>query len=189
MSTTDWPRRVSAFRASAILIGIIALSGCGLWPGGSDAPSDQIEFAIHLSTLGRDQNWKEMRSLMVDEFREIDLDALEFAVGFQSISPSHVAHWPAYDAPDSWSVQPLGGATVVRLKEFPMFALTLRRSSDGTLKFDPSWNALRWAYWLDSQYARGLDWDDLDYPSVQGLHTDVNPSPSELPRFFFGVRS
>ena len=126
---------------------------------------------------------------MVDEFREIDLDALEFAVGFQSISPSHVAHWPAYDAPDSWSVQPLGGATVVRLKEFPMFALTLRRSSDGTLKFDPSWNALRWAYWLDSQYARGLDWDDLDYPSVQGLHTDVNPSPSELPRFFFGVRS
>ena len=186
MSITDRPRRVSAFGSTAILVGIIALSGCGLWPDGPDAPSDPIEFAIHLATLGRDQSWKEMRSLMVDEFREIDLEALEFALRFQSISPSDVAHWPTYDSLDSWSVQPFGEAAIVRLKEVPMFALTLRRSGDGGYLFDPGPNAHRWAYWLDSQYARGLDWSDLDYPLVRGLHTDVNPSPDDLPRFFIG---
>ena len=183
MPTTDRPRRVSAFRASVILVGIIALSGCGLWPGRSDAPSDPVEFAIHLATLGKDENWEDMRSLMVEELQEIDLEALEFAVRFQSTSPSDVAVMPAFDSPDSWSVQPLGEATIVQLKEAPMFALTLRRSSDGSLKFDPGPNAYRWAYWLDSQYARGTDGDDLDYPSVQGLQTDVNPSEGH--RFIF----
>ncbi len=186
MSTTNQPRRVSSFTASAILVGIIALSGCGLWPGGSDAPSDPIEFAVHLTDLGRDGDWEEMRNLMVDEFHDFDLEALEFAVGFQSISPSHIPNWPDWDSPDSWSVQPFGEATIVRVREAPMFALTLRSSSDGSLKFDPGPNAYQWAYWLDSQYARGLDWDDLDYPSVRGLHADMNPSPSKLPRFFLG---
>ena len=188
MSMTNRSRGVFAFRASVILVAIVALSGCGLWPSGLDAPSDPVEFAIHISTLGRDDNLKEMRSLMVDEFREIDLEALVFALRFQSISPSDVAHWPAYDAPDSWSVQLFAEATIVRLKEAPIFALTLRRSSDGNLKFDPGPNAHRWAYWLDSQYALGLDSDDLGYPSVRGLHVDVNPGPDELPRFFFGSR-
>lgn len=188
MSTTNRSRRVSTLGASVVLAGIIALSACGLWPSGSDAPSDQIEFAIHISTLGRDGNWEEMRSLMVDEFRDFDLEALEFAVRFNSISPSDVAHWPGYDSAGSWSVQPFDEATIIRLKEAPILALTLRRSSGGALKFDPGPNAHRWAYWLDSQFARGLYWSGLDYPTVQGLHIDVSPSPSELPRFFFGGR-
>ena len=165
----------SIFLTTAILMFAV---GCGLWPGGHDAPSDPIEFAIHLATLGTERNWEEMRSLMVEEFREFDLDALEWAVRGQSISPADVGIIPDYDDADSWTVQPFGEATIVQLKQAPLFALTLRRSGDGGLKFDPGPSALRWAIWLDSQYARGLRWADLDFPSVQGLQTDVQPAES-----------
>ena len=155
---------------------LVCAVGCGLWPGGSDVPSDPIEFAIHLSALGREKDWEEMRSLMVEPFQEIDLGALEWAVRGQSISPADVGTIPDYDDADSWTVQPFGEATIVQLKQAPLFALTLRRSGDGGLKFDPGPSALQWAIWLDSQYARGLEWADLDTPSIQGMQTDVQPA-------------
>ena len=159
------------FLAAIILVCAV---GCGLWPGGSDTPSDPVEFAIHLSALGKAKNWEEIRELMVEEFREFDLEALEWTVRFQSISPATVAYIPGHDDPDSWTVQPFGEAVIVQLKEAPLFAFTLRRTGGG-LEFDPGPSALRWANWLDKQYARGLDWDDLDYPSVQGMQTNVQP--------------
>ena len=165
----------SIFLAAVILVCAV---GCGLWPGGSEVPSDPIEFAIHLATLGREKNWEGMRSLMVEGFREFDLEALEWAVRGQSSSPVDVAVMPGYNDPDSWTVRPFGEATIVQLKQAPLFAFTLRRSGNGDLKFDPGPSALRWASWLDSQYARGLEWGDLDYPSVQGLQTDVQPAES-----------
>lgn len=165
----------SIFLAAAILVCAV---GCGLWPGGSDVPSDPIEFAIHLATLGKDKNWEEMRDLMVEEFRDFDLEALEWAVRGQSISPVDVAVMPGHDSPDSWTAQPFGEAVIVQLKEAPLFALTLRKTGDGGLEFDPGPSALRWASWLDSQYARGLKWADLGYPSVQGLSTNIQPVES-----------
>ena len=50
--------RKAVFLTAATLARAI---GCGLWPSGSDAPSDPIEFPIHLATLGRERNWEEMR--------------------------------------------------------------------------------------------------------------------------------
>ena len=178
MSMADGQRRVFSFSAAIVLAGVFALYGCGLWPGGSDAPSDPIEFAIHLATLGREENWEEIRSLMVEEFREFDLEALEWAVDFQSISPTVARYVPDYEDPDSWSVQPFGEAIIVQSKEVPPIALTLRKTGDGGLEFDPGPRALQWANWLDSQYAQGLEWADLDTPSVQGLKTDVHPAES-----------
>ena len=157
---------------------LVCAVGYGLWPGGSDVPSDPVEFAIHLATLGRERNWEEMRSLMVEEFRDFNLEALEWAVRGQSISPADVGIIPDYDDADSWTVQSFGEATIVQMKQAPLFALTLRRSGDGGLKFDPGPSAYRWVSWLDSQYARGLEWADLDTPSVQGLQTDVLPAES-----------
>ena len=154
---------------------LVCAVGCGLWPGGSDGPSDPIEFAIHLSTLGKEKNREEIRELMVEEFREFDLEALEWAVRFQSLSPETLGFIPGHDDPASWLVQPFGESVIVQLKEAPLFALTLRKTSDGGLEFDPGPSAYRWASWLDSQYARGLDWDDMDYPSVQGMQTNVQP--------------
>ena len=87
---------------------LVCAVGCGLWPGGSDAPSDSIEFAIHMATQRREKNWEAMRELMVEEFRDFDIEALEWAVRFQSISPVDVAVIPGYNDPDSWSAQPLG---------------------------------------------------------------------------------
>ena len=112
---------------------------------------------------------------MVDEFRELDLKAIEISLQFESISPFILGGWPTYDAPDSWSVQRFGEATVVRLKEAPMFALTLRRSGDGSLKLDPGPLALQWASWRDGQLASGVDSGDMDYPFVPLLHIDVSP--------------
>lgn len=178
MSTTDRQRRVISFSAAMVLAGVFALFGCGLWPGGSDVPSDPIEFTIHLATLGTERNWEEMRSLMVEEFREFDLDALEWAVDFQSITPRVARSVPSYEDPDRWSVQPLGGAVIVQSKHIPAVAFTLRKTDEGNLEFDPGPRALRWANWLDSQYARGLEWADLDTPSVKGLKTDVHPDES-----------
>ena len=37
-----------------------------------------------------------MRSLMVEEFREFDLDALEWAIRFKSISPTVVGNFPIF---------------------------------------------------------------------------------------------
>ena len=167
--------RKAVFLTAAMLVCAV---GCGLWPGGSDVPSDPIEFAIHLATLGRERNWEEMRDVMVEEFRDFDLEALERAVRSQSVSPTHIAVIPGYDNPDSWRAQQFGEAVIVQLKQAPLFALTLRRSGDGGLEFDPGPSALRWASWLDRQYARGLEWADLDTPSVQGLQTNVQPVES-----------
>ncbi len=175
MTPTSRPRQLSSLGASVILIGAIVLSGCGLWAGGSDVPSDPIEFAIHLAMLAKEGNREEVRSLMVEEFREFDLEALEWAVRFQSISPTDVGTTPAYDDPDGWTAQPFGEGVIVQLKQAPLFALTLRKTSDGGLEFDPGPSARQWANWLDRQYARGLEWGDLDYPSVQGVQTDVQP--------------
>ena len=116
---------------------LVCAVGCGLWPGVSDAPSDPIEFAIHLATPGREKNWEEMRSLMVEEFRDFNLEALEWAVRFKSISPKDVGIIPGYDDPDNWTVQPFGEAVIVQLKQAPLFALTLRKTGDGGLEFDP----------------------------------------------------
>ena len=157
---------------------LVCAVGCGLWTGGSDASSDPIEFAIHLATLGKERNWEEIRELMVEEFREFDLEALEWAVRFQSLSPETVGFIPGHNDPDSWRAQPFGESVIVQLKEAPLFALTLRRTDDGGLELDPGPSAYRWASWLDNQYARGLDWDDLDYPSVQGIQTDIQPVES-----------
>ena len=167
--------RKAVFLTAAILVCAV---GCGLWPSGSDGTSDPIEFAIHLETLGRERNWEEMRDVMVEEFRDFDLEALERAVRSQSVSPTHIAVIPGYDNPDSWRAQQFGEAVIVQLKQAPLFALTLRRSGDGGLEFDPGPSALRWASWLDRQYARGLEWADLDTPSVQGLQTNVQPVES-----------
>ena len=160
----------SVFLAAAILVCAV---GCGLWPGGSDAPSDPIEFAIHLATLGRDRDWEGMRSLMVEEFGDFDLEALEWAVRFQSISPADVGITPSYDDPDGWTAQSFGEGVIVQLKQAPLFALTLRKTGDGGLEFDPGPSAYRWASWLDSQYARGLEWAGPGTPRVQGLSTDI----------------
>ena len=165
----------SVLLAAAILLCAV---GCGSWPGGSDVPSDPIEFAIHLATLGRERNWEEMRDLMVEEFRDFDLDALEWAVRFQSISPTDAGTIPGYNDPDSWTVQPFGEAVIVHAKQNPPVALTLRKTGDGDLEFDPGPRALRWASWLDRQYARGLEWANLDTPSVQGQQTNVQPVES-----------
>ena len=178
MSTMDRQPRAFSFSAAIVFVGVFALYGCGLWPGSSDVPSDPIEFAIHLATLGMERNWEEMRKLMVEEFRDFDLDALEWAVRGQSISPVDVAVMPGHNDPDNWTVRPFGEATIVQLKQAPLFALTLRRPENGGLEFDPGPSAYRWASWLDSQYARGLEWADLDTPSVQGLKTDVHPAES-----------
>ncbi|MCY4654576.1 MAG: hypothetical protein OXC95_15590, partial [Dehalococcoidia bacterium] len=113
-----------------------------------------------------------------EEFRDFDLDALEWAVRFQSISPVDVAVMPGHDSPDSWTAQPFGEAVIVQLREAPLFTLTLRKTGDGGLEFDPGPSALRWASWLDRQYARGLEWADLGYPSVQGLSTNIQPVES-----------
>ena len=187
MSTIGRPRRVFSLRAAIIMAGVFALYGCGLWPGGSDVPSDSIEFAIHLAMLGRDRDWEGMRELMVEEFRDFDLDALEWAVRFQSISPVDVAVMPGHDGPDSWTAQPFGEAVIVQLKEAPLFALTLRKTGDGGLEFDPGPSALRWASWLDSQYARGLEWADLGYPLIQGLSTNIQTVESPVESHPFGV--
>ena len=89
---------------------------------------------------------------------------LEWAVRGQSISPADVAVMPGHDSPDSWTVGPFGEAVIVQLQDAPLFALTLRRSDDSGLEFDPGSSARRWAAWLVKQYARGLEWADLDYP-------------------------
>ena len=187
MTPTGRPRQLSSLSASVVLMGVIVLSGCGLWPGGSDAPSDPIEFAIHLATLGRDRDWEGMRRLMTEEFRDFDLEALEWAVRFQSISPVDVAIMPGHDDPDSWTVQPFGEAVIVQLKGAPLFALTLRQSGDGGLEFDPGPSAYRWASWLDRQYARGLEWADLDYPSVHGISTNIQTVDSPVDSHPFGI--
>ena len=56
--------------------------------------------------LGKDWDWVGMRSLMVEEFREFDLDALEWAIRFKSISPTVIGNFPGYDDPYNWSAQP-----------------------------------------------------------------------------------
>ena len=150
--------------------------------GTSEAPSEPVEFAIHLATMAREGKWMELRGLMIEEFRDFDLKALEISLQFESTSPFILGIWPTYDAPDSWSVQEFGEATVVRLKEAPMFALTLRRSGDGLL-LDPGPLALQWASWRDGQLASGVDPGDLDYPSVPLLH--INVSPDEGHGFIF----
>ena len=162
----------AVFLTAAMLICAVS---CGLWPGGPDVPTDPVEFAIHLAKLGRDRDWEGMRSLMVEEFRDFDLEALEWAVRFQSISPADVGIIPSYEDPDSWTAQPFSEGIIVQLKEAPLLALTLRKTGDGGLEFDPGPSAYRWASWLDRQYARGLDWGGLDYPSAQGVQTDVQP--------------
>ncbi len=145
MSTPDRQRRVVSFSASIVLAGVFALYGCGLWPGGSDVPDDPVEFVIHLATVGRERDWEEMRELMVEEFRDFDLEALEWAVKGQSISPTVLGTLPGYDDPDSWSAQPFGEAVIVQLKQAPLVALTLRRSDGGGLEFYPGPSAYRWA--------------------------------------------
>ena len=115
---------------------------------------------------------------MVEEFREFDLEALEWAVRGQSISPADVAIMPGYNDPDSWTAQPFGETIIVQLKQAPLFALTLRKFGDGGLEFDPGPSARRWAHWLDSQYARDLEWANLDYPLVRGLSTNIQPVES-----------
>ena len=187
MTPTGRPRQPSSLSASVILMGAIVLSGCGLWPGSSDAPSDPVEFAIHLATLGRDRDWERMRSLMTEEFRDFDLEALEWAVRFQSISPVDVAIMPGHDSPDSWTVRPFGEAVIVQLKETPLLALTLRQTGDGGLEFDPGPRARQWASWLDRQYARGLEWADLDYPSVHGISTNMQTVDSPVDSHPFGI--
>ncbi len=157
---------------------LVCAVGCGLWPGGSDVPSDPIEFAIHLATLGREKNWEDMRDLMVEDFRDFDLEALEWAVRFQSISPADVGIISGYDDPDSWTVQPFGEGVIVQLKQAPLIALTLRKTGDGGLEFDPGPSARRWADWLDRQYARDLEWADLDTPRARGLSTNIQPVES-----------
>ena len=134
---------------------LVCAVGCGLWPGGSDIPSDPIEFTIHLATLGREKNWEEIRDLMVEEFRDFDLEALEWAVRFQSISPTVAGSIPGYDDPDSWRVQPFGEAVIVQSKQAPPVALTLRKTGDGDLEFDPGPRARRWAKtgWINSMPA------------------------------------
>ena len=141
--------------------------GCGLWPAGSDAPSDPIEFAIHLATLGRDRDWEEMRSLMVEEFRDFDLDAIEWAVRWEGVPLTFAAQIPGYDDPDSWRAQQFNEAVIVQLKEAPIAAFMLRKNGDGNLEFDPGPRTRQWADWVNKQYARGLDWDDLVTPSVK----------------------
>lgn len=120
---------------------------------------------------------------MVAEFGELNLKALEISLQFESISPFILGGWPTFDAPDSWSVQRFGEATVVRLKEAPMLALTLRSSGDGSLLLDPGPLALQWAIWRDGQFASGIALGDLDYPSVPVLHAEV--SPEEGHEFIF----
>ena len=173
MTPTGRSRHLSLFSASVILMGVIVLSGCGLWPGGPDAPSDPIEFAIHLATLGRDRDWEGMRSLMVEEFREFDLEAIEWATRWWGVPLTFAARMPGYEDPDSWSAQPFGEAIIVRLKEGPMAAFTLRKTGDGGLEFDPGPSTRRWANWVDKQYARGLEPADLDTPRVQGHWADI----------------
>lgn len=174
----------AVFLTAAMLVCAV---GCGLWPGGSDAPSDPIEFAIHLATLGRDKDWEGMRSLMVEEFREFDIEVLEWAVRFQSISPTDVGTIPGYDDPESWTAQPFGEGVIVQMKEAPLFALTLRKTSDGDLEFDPGPSARQWADWLGKLYARGLEWADLDYPSVQVLSTDIQTVERPVESHPFGI--
>ena len=175
----------SVFLAAVTLMCAV---GCGLWPSGPDAPSDPIEFAIHLATLGRDRDWEGMRSLMVEEFREFDLEALEWATRWWGVPLTFAALMPSYEDPDSWSAQPFGEAIIVRLKQGPMAAFTLRKASDGDLEFDPGPSTRRWANWVDKQYARGLEAADLDTPRVQGVSTDIQTVETPVESHPFGVR-
>ncbi len=159
------------FSAAAVVAGVLAAYGCGLWPSGSAERPGPVQFAIRLTSLGDDRDWKGLRDLMVADFHSFDLEALMWAVRGQTISPVDISYFPNYDDPGMWSVQRFGEAYIVRLKDAPPLALTLRPSGSGGLEFDPGPSTLRMARWLDSQYARGLELRDLDYPSVDGAVT------------------
>ena len=170
------PHRFRASRAltliaAIVVAGALAAYGCGLWPSGSAERPDPVQFAIRLTALGDDRDWKGLRDLMVADFHSFDLEALMWAVRGHSFSPVDISYFPDYDDPGMWSVQRFGEAYIVRLKDAPPLALTLRPSGSAGLEFDPGPSALRMARWLDSQYARGLELRDLDYPSVDGVVT------------------
>ena len=163
--------RALIFGAAVVVAGALTAYGCGLVPSGSAERPDPVQFAIQLTSMADNRDWKGLRDLMVADFRGLDLESLMWAVRWHTISPVDISAFPDYDYPGIWSVQRFDEAYIVRLKDAPPFALTLRPSGDGSLEFDPGPSALRMARWLDAHYARGHELRDLDYPSVDGVVT------------------
>ena len=137
--------RVLVFSAAVVVAGALAAHGCGLWPSGSADRPDPVQFAIRLTSLGDDRDWKGLRDLMVADYHGFDLEALMWAVTGQSISPVDISRFPDLRRP-----RHLECAAVRRSLHSPI---------EGCPRHSPSHCARReWAAWSSTPGRLPSEW-------------------------------
>ncbi len=87
-------------------------------------------FAVALVEMANEGEWASIKEMLVEGFEDLDPEAIRQGLGNGSLH----YFWPGGE---EWQTEPFGDAVIVRMIEFPFFALTLRRAADGTWRLDP----------------------------------------------------
>ncbi|MCH7656167.1 MAG: hypothetical protein IIC95_09345 [Chloroflexi bacterium] len=96
-------------------------------------PEAPEAFAVALVEMADERDWASVKELLVEGFEDLDAEAIGFGLSAGSLTQ----FWLGGERPEQWHTEPFGDAVIVRVTEFPTFALTLRRAADGTWRLDP----------------------------------------------------
>ncbi|MCI0437890.1 MAG: hypothetical protein L0177_02020 [Chloroflexi bacterium] len=167
----------------AMLISCTSAATPAAQPPDSSSPdtTDPREFAISLVQKAGDDDWQAIQAMSLEEFHRFDTDALNRAMSDRA-SLSHSV-WDGFTEPDQWEVEGQENFTMVRVKELPVLALTLRERTDGTWQLDPGPAVRVMAEWFD----QGFTLRDIENPmtidrrgSSREVTTESDISPMRL---------